>query len=44
MSPEQFQDVAEKLCSVLWDLGPKIQWLRTYATDNNIDCADIDSQ
>ena len=41
MSPEQFQGVAEKSCSVLRDLGPKIQWLHSYVTDNKIYCVYI---
>jgi len=38
MSPEQLQAVAEKSCSVLRDLGPKIQWVQSYVTDNKIYC------
>jgi len=38
MSPEQFQAVAEKSCSVLRDLGPRIQWVQSYVTDNKIYC------
>jgi hypothetical protein len=41
MSPEQFQGVAEKSCSVLRDLGPKIQWLHSYVTDDKIYCVYI---
>lgn len=38
MSTEQFQAVAEKSCSVLRDLGPSIQWVQSYVTDNKIYC------
>lgn len=38
MSPEQFQGVAEKSCSVLRDLGPKIQWLHSYVTGDKVYC------
>ena len=38
MSTEQFQGVAEKSCSVLRDLGPKIQWLHSYVTGNKVYC------
>ncbi len=38
MSPEQFQAVAEKSCSVLRDLGPRIQWVQSYVTDSKIYC------
>jgi hypothetical protein len=41
MSTERFQGVAEKSCSVLRDLGPKIQWLHSYVTDNKIYCVYI---
>ena len=38
MSPEQLHGVAEKFCSVLQNLGPRIQWLQSYVTDNKIYC------
>jgi hypothetical protein len=38
MSQEQLQGVAEKSCSVLRDLGTKIQWVQSYVTDNKIYC------
>jgi len=38
MSAEQLQGVAEKSCSVLRNLGPQIQWLHSYVTDNKIYC------
>jgi len=38
MSPQQFQGVAEKSCSVLRDMGPKIQWIQSYVTHNKIYC------
>jgi hypothetical protein len=41
MSPQQLQGVAEKSCSVLRDLGPKIQWVQSYVTDNKIYCVYI---
>jgi hypothetical protein len=41
ISPEQFQEIAEKSCSVLRDLGPKIQWVQSYVTDNKIYCVYI---
>ena len=36
MSPQQLQGVAEKSCSVLRNLGPQIQWVHSYVTDNKI--------
>ncbi len=41
LSAEQLQGVAEKSCSVLRDLGPKIQWVQSYVTDNKIYCVYI---
>lgn len=41
MSAQQLQGVAEKSCSVLRDLGPKIQWLHSYVTENKIYCVYI---
>ncbi|MGA2808462.1 MAG: DUF4242 domain-containing protein [Terracidiphilus sp.] len=38
LSAEQLQGVAEKSCSVLRSLGPQIQWLHSYVTDNKIYC------
>lgn len=38
MSPQQFHGIAEKSCSVLRNLGPKIQWIHSYVTDNKIYC------
>jgi hypothetical protein len=39
MSPQQLQAVAEKSCSVLGKLGPQIQWVQSYVTDNKVYCA-----
>jgi hypothetical protein len=41
MSPQQLQSVAEKSCSVLRNLGPQIQWVHSYVTDNKIYCVYI---
>ncbi len=41
MSPQQLQGVAEKSCSVLRNLGPQIQWVHSYVTDNKIYCVYI---
>jgi hypothetical protein len=30
--------VAEKSCSVLRDLGPQVQWVHSYVTDDKIYC------
>jgi hypothetical protein len=41
MSPEQLQAVSKKSCSVLRNLGPQIQWLESYVTDNKLYCVYI---
>jgi cell division inhibitor SulA len=41
LSPVELQGVAEKSCSVLRNLGPQIQWLRSYVTENKIYCVYI---
>ena len=41
MTAEQLQAVSQKSCSVLRNLGPQIQWLQSYVTDNKIYCVYI---
>jgi len=41
MSALELQAVSEKSCSVLRNLGPQIQWLQSYVTDNKIYCVYI---
>jgi cell division inhibitor SulA len=41
LSPVELQGVAEKSCSVLRNLGPQIQWLHSYVTENKIYCVYI---
>jgi len=41
LSPEQLQAVSQKSCSVLREMGPKIQWLQSYVTDDKIYCVYI---
>ena len=38
LTEEQIRDVALKSLEVLKDLGPKIQWLHSYVTDEKIYC------
>lgn len=40
-SADQFQGVAQKSCSVLRELGPEIQWVHSYVTENKIYCVYI---
>jgi hypothetical protein len=41
MSDQQMQAVSEKSCSVLRNLGPRIQWLHSYATQDKLYCVYI---
>jgi hypothetical protein len=41
LSPTDLQGVAQKSCGVLRDMGPTIQWLHSYVTDNKIYCVYI---
>jgi hypothetical protein len=41
LTPEQLQGVADKSCGVLKAMGPQIQWVQSYVTDNKIYCVYI---
>jgi len=41
MNAQQLQDIAGKSCSVLSAMGPDIQWVQSYVTDNKIYCVYI---
>lgn len=41
LSAEELQQVADKSCSVLRELGPQIQWVQSYVTDDKIYCVYI---
>jgi hypothetical protein len=38
MSPEELQQAAMKSVEILKSLGPKIQWLHSYVTDDKLYC------
>ena len=38
LSPAELQGASQTSCSVLRDLGPEIQWVHNYVTDNKIYC------
>lgn len=38
LSPEQLQAISQKSCGVLRELGPQIQWVQSYVTDDKIYC------
>jgi hypothetical protein len=37
-SPQQLQAASQTSCGVLRDLGPQIQWLHSYVTDDKVYC------
>jgi Protein of unknown function (DUF4242) len=41
LTPEQLQAVSQTSCGVLREMGPRIQWLHSYVTDNKIYCVYI---
>jgi hypothetical protein len=38
---EQLQAISQKSCGVLRQLGPEVQWLQSYVTDDKIYCVYI---
>ena len=38
LSPVELQGASQSSCSVLRDLGPEIQWVHSYVTDDKIYC------
>jgi Protein of unknown function (DUF4242) len=41
LSPAQLKGISQKSCGVLSNLGPQIQWLQSYVTQNKIYCVYI---
>ncbi len=38
LSPEQLRGISQQSCSVLKEMGPDIQWLHSYVTDDKVYC------
>ena len=38
LPPDQLQAISQKSCGVLHNLGPQIQWVESYVTDDKIYC------
>jgi hypothetical protein len=38
LSPAELKAISQKSCSVLSSLGPQIQWVQSYVTDDKIYC------
>jgi hypothetical protein len=41
LTPAQLQAVSQTSCGVLREMGPQIQWLHSYVTDDKIYCVYI---
>ncbi|MHB8763110.1 MAG: DUF4242 domain-containing protein [Deferrisomatales bacterium] len=41
LSPQDLTGISQKSCDVLRGLGPQIQWVESYVTDNKIYCVYI---
>ena len=41
LSPAELQAIAQKSCSLLNEMGPSIQWLQSYITEDAIYCVYI---
>jgi hypothetical protein len=36
LTPQELQGISQKSCSVLQTLGPQVQWLESFVTDDKI--------
>ena len=41
LSTQELQGVSQKSCGVLQEMGPQIQWVQSYVTDDKIYCVYI---
>ena len=41
LSAEEFHSISQKSCNVLRQMGPEIQWVQSYVTDDKIYCVYI---
>jgi hypothetical protein len=41
LPPEELQAISQKSCSVLRSLGPQVQWLQSFVTDDKLYCVYI---
>jgi len=38
LTPDQLQGISQKSCGVLRELGPQVQWVQSFVTDDKIYC------
>jgi hypothetical protein len=41
LSPEELAGISQKSCSVLREMGPQIQWVQSFVTDDKVYCVYI---
>lgn len=41
LSAAELESIAQRSCAVLRDLGPRIQWVQTYVTEDKLTCVYI---
>jgi len=41
LSAQDLQGISQKSCGILSEMGPKIQWLESYVTDDKVYCVYI---
>ena len=41
LSPDELHAISQKSCGVLGNMGPQIQWVHSYVTDDKIYCVYI---
>jgi len=41
LTTQDLQGISQKSCGILNDMGPKIQWIESYVTDDKIYCVYI---
>ncbi|PKM37425.1 MAG: DUF4242 domain-containing protein [Gammaproteobacteria bacterium HGW-Gammaproteobacteria-10] len=41
LTSEDLHGIAQKSCSILQNMGPKIQWIESYVTDDKVYCVYI---
>ena len=41
LTPDQLQAISQKSCGVLRSMGPQIQWVQSFVTDDKIYCVYI---
>lgn len=41
LTAQDLQGISQKSCSILKNMGPQIQWVQSYVTDNKVYCTYI---